>query len=228
MPRPLGGASGFRSEVSIGHASLKRYRPGRLDAAPPSPPPQQYVYAASDYRARGTAEAELCDKASTVDWLYISGSVAATAGAIALDDLGFQGATQAGIRLLGPPLVGATWGFLIGGAYLALPKCSSDFVQAPPPGESRATWPVAAGLALLSAATAPVIVGIETGQGSNTYAWPVGERIARLFLAGAGGALGALLPYAAPPKTWRAAKQLEKIRAGVTAQGFFVGYSLSF
>ena len=50
----------------------------------------------------------------------------------------------------------------------------------------------------------------------------------RLVLAGTGGAIGALLPYLLPPKTWRAKKELEHIRAGATAHGGFVGYTLSF
>jgi hypothetical protein len=50
----------------------------------------------------------------------------------------------------------------------------------------------------------------------------------RLILAGTGGALGALLPYLLPPKTWRAAKELEHLRAGADAHGAFVGYTIRF
>ena len=196
-----------------------------MDAAPPPP----YVYAATDYRPRGGREIELCSRASHVDWLYLGASVLADAGSIALDELVFQVARTESERLVGPSLIGLSWGFTVGGGYLALPKCSPDFVQAlPPEGGVRPDWPMAIGLTLLATATAPAIVGIETGTGPVTLPWSTTERSLRLVLAGAGGAIGALLPYLLPPKTWRAAKELQRIRAGVTAHGGFVGYVISF
>jgi hypothetical protein len=197
--------------------------------APPPPPPPPYVYAATDYRPRGAQEIDLCKRASNVDWLYFGGAVLADVGTIAVDELGFQTLNVPALRLIGPSLVGLSWGFTVGGGYLALPKCSPDYVEAPPPeGQVRADWPMAVAMTLLAAATAPVVVGVETGVGSVTIPWSTTERSMRLVLAGAGGTLGALLPYLLPPKTWRAKKQLERIRAGATVHGGFVGYSVSF
>ncbi len=187
------------------------------------------MYAVTEYRPRGAVEVDLCDRASHVDWVYAGGAVLADAATVALDSLFFQAQTAAGVRLIGPSLIGLSWGFTVGGGYLALPKCSPDFVRAPPPeGGGHADWPMAVSLTLLAAATAPVIVGIETGGGDVTLPWSTTERSLRLVLAGAGGAIGALLPYVMPPRTWRAAKELERIRAGADARGAFVGYSLTF
>lgn len=153
----------------------------------------------------------------------------ADAGAIAFDSLFLQAQTGAGVRLLGPSLVGLSWGFTLGGGYLALPKCSPDFVRARPlEGGRHAVWPIAVSLSLLAGATAPVIVGVETGEGKATLPWSTTERSMRLVLAGTGGVLGALVPYLLPPKTWRAAKQLERIRAGADAHAAFLSYSLKF
>jgi hypothetical protein len=161
--------------------------------------------------------------------LYAGGALVADVALVALDSQFFQTQSTAGVRLLGPSFIGLSWGFTIGGGYLALPKCSPDMVQAAPPeGNVRADWPVAVALTVLSMATAPVLVGIETGQGPATLPWSTGERSARLVLAGAGGTIGALLPYLLPPKTWRAKKELEHIRAGATTGGAFVGYSTAF
>jgi hypothetical protein len=203
-----------------------------LDAAPPPQPPPTppaQVYAATDYRPQNAEEVELCKSAGRVDWVYLGASILADAGTIALDSLVFQTEAQSGVRLVGPPLVGLSWGFTVGGGYLALPKCSPDYVtSAPPEGNVRADWPAAVAFTVLATATAPVLVGIETGQGPVTIPWSNGERSMRLVLAGAGGAIGSLLPYLIPPRTWRAKKQLEHIRAGATAQGGFVGYSITF
>lgn len=54
------------------------------------------------------------------------------------------------------------------------------------------------------------------------------ERTGRVFVAMGTGVLGALLPYALPPRTWAAKKEIERIRLGQTAGGAFVSYTLSF
>jgi len=60
-----------------------------VDALPPDPsPPGPYVYAASDYRPRQTREIELCERASTTDWVYLSGLGAGLVASIALDTAG--------------------------------------------------------------------------------------------------------------------------------------------
>lgn len=52
----------------------------------------------------------------------------------------------------------------------------------------------------------------------------------RLVLASGFGIAGALLPYLLPPKTWRAAKELERLRAAPTedGRGAFVSWRVRF
>ena len=125
-----------------------------MDAAPPSPaanppPPPAYVAAATDERPRGPREIELCEKASTPDWLYFGSGILLTAAAITLDG-NVKYAKGEGVRDLGPSSVGLTWGFTLGGGYLSIPKCSPDWVgSAPPEGDVRRgrTWPIAVAFA---------------------------------------------------------------------------------
>jgi hypothetical protein len=44
------------------------------------------VYAASDSAPRQTREIELCERASSTDWVYMSGLVAGVVGTVALDE----------------------------------------------------------------------------------------------------------------------------------------------
>jgi hypothetical protein len=203
-----------------------KVRADPLDAAPPPPPP--YVSAATDERPRGPREVELCEKASHVDWLYLGGALAADVAAIWLDNtLKYNDST--GLRYMGPAAVGLSWGWTIGGGYLALPKCSPDWVESSPPeGDVRADWPIALSFAALAGLMAPFIAGEEIG--SSPQSWPVPERTMRLVIASGMGVTGALLPYLLPPKTWRAAKELERLRAGATedGRGAFVSWSLRF
>jgi hypothetical protein len=186
------------------------------------------VYAATDERPRGAREVELCERASTPDWLYFGAGVVLTAGAIVLDN-DVKYASSSFTRQLGPSSVGLTWGFTLGGGYLSIPKCSMDFVpSAPPEGDVRASWPMAAAFALLAGATAPIIVATENGVPSPF--WSDGERRTRVVLASGFGVAGALLPYLLPPKTWRAARELEHLRAGATEEGrgAFVTWAVRF
>ena len=198
---------------------------------PPPPPPPAYVYAATPAageRPRTPEERELCEKASSPDWVYLGASVLVTAGAFVLD--GFARTSQyEGVRYLGPSGMGLTWGFTLGGAYLALPKCSPDYVSAPPPeGSVRTDWEIAVAIAALAGITAPVLESVETG--TIPPAWSNGERVMRLVLASGFAVAGASLPYLLPPKTWRAAKKLEDLRGAPTAdgRGAFVSWGIRF
>ena len=136
-----------------------------LDAVPPPPPAAQveapYAYAATDERPRSAHERDLCKTASQYDWMYSGGTLLLTAGAIALDNLVIQSAKEPELRLTGPALVGLTWGSVLGGGYLSLPKCDPGLVNAPPPeGDVHVRWPIAVAIALFAGATAPLVVGI--------------------------------------------------------------------
>jgi len=193
-----------------------------------SPPP--YVYAATDERPRGDREVELCKKASRFDWLYYSMPLALTAGTIALDSQVFKPKyDQPGWSYVGAGTVGFAWGWALGSLHMALPKCSPDWVgSAPPEGDVRTSWHLAAAFTLLAAVTAPIVVGTETGP--QPPAWDVSQRQARLGFAALGGVAGALFPYLLPPRTWSAARELARIRAEGTpdGRGAFVSYSLRF
>jgi hypothetical protein len=196
----------------------------------PRPPPAPYVYAATDERPRTAEERKLCEKASHPDWLYLGSGVVLTAGAIVLDQLALKSAsTSEGVRYLGPSAVGLTWGFTLGGAYLSLPKCSPDYVTSDPPeGDVRTNWEIAIVFAALAGLTAPILESVETG--TIPPAWSNAERAMRLVLASAFGVAGAFIPYVLPPKTWRAAKKLENLRASPTAdgRGGFVSWGIRF
>jgi hypothetical protein len=200
-------------------------------AAPTLPPdPPAYVYAANDERPRGPVEQELCDRASTTDWLYMGGSVASFAFSVYADLHWFQFSNQPGVRTIGPALVGTTWGFTLGGGYLAQPKCSGFVKSAPPEGDVRTSWHLALALAGLAAISAPMIEywGLYNFGDGVPLDWSVSERRLRLFAAAGGAFGGALLPYLLPPKTWRAAKELERIRLGTDARGSWVSYTVRF
>jgi len=200
--------------------------------SPPPPPPQEpapYVYAANDQRPRGAREQELCDKASTTDWLYEGLSLATFAATLYVDTTYFKFFDQPGLRTIGPGLTGLTWGFTLGGAYLAQPKCYGFVQSAPPEGDVRSTLPLAIALGMLSAASAPMIEYYFTGP--IPPEWSVSERRFRVFAAAGGGMIGAFLPYLLPPKTWRAAKELRRIRAEgdiAGGTGGFVSYTVRF
>src|SRR5206468_430596 len=122
-----------------------------VDAIPP------IVYAANDQRPRGAREEDLCERASTTDWLYMGVSAAAFVGSMYVDTAYFKFREQPGVRTIGPGLVGLTWGFTLGGGYL-----------------------------------------------------------------------GALLPYLLPPKTWRNAKELERLRVEAGKTATLVTYTVRF
>jgi hypothetical protein len=202
-----------------------------LHALPPPPPATvAYVYAPGDIFPRGARERELCARASHPDWVYL--------GALAVIDVGAFWLGSSDIfkyevdnipRLGGPAMIGLAWGATIGGAWLALPKCSPGWVQGPSrDGDERATWPMALSLALLAGATAPIVNGIAVGSNMPPD-WQTGERAAHVVVAGFAGFVGALLPYLIPPRTWTAAREIERIRVSAGARGgMFLGYALPF
>lgn len=194
--------------------------------APIADPPALVAPAAADLAPRAGRERELCEKASGPDWLYSAALLVLDAGAIWFDNA-IKLQDKPGVRLLGPSAVGLAWGATIGGGYLALPKCDMRWVsQAAYEGDVRTSWPLAISLALLAGVTAPVLVGVESGPLGGE--WQTSERVMRLVLSGSAGFVGALLPYVLPPKTWRAAKELEKLRLSASVTGAAVGFSFAF
>jgi hypothetical protein len=134
------------------------------------------------------------------------------------------------LRLSGPAAIGLSWGATVGGAWLALPKCSPQWTGEPPrEGNVHANWPIALSLALLAGATAPLINGIAIGSYDLPLTWTTVERAMHLVDAGLAGFVGAFLPYLIPPTTWSAAREIERIRFGADGHGgMFLGYSGRF
>jgi hypothetical protein len=200
-----------------------------VDALPP-PPPAVYQSAAGDIYPRTKREAELCATASRPDWLYLGGLVALDVGAIwgGSSDL-VKASSSIPVRaVLGPGVIGLTWGATVGGAWMALPQCSPTWVDAPPPeGQVRVHWPLALSLAVLAGITAPVVNGIAIGF-DLPVAWSTFEREMHLVVAGVAGFGGALLPYVLPPSTWSAARELERIRVSADPHSAFIGYGREF
>jgi hypothetical protein len=173
----------------------------------------------------------LCARASEPDWAYLAGLAALDVGAIWLfssHDIKYTASVP--LRMSGPVMIGVTWGATVGGAWLALPKCSPHWIGEPPPeGDVRATWPLALALALLAGATAPIINGIAIGSYNLPLEWSTFEREMHVVAAGLAGFGGALLPYLLPPRTWSAAREIQRIRFGADHHGgLLLGYSVAF
>jgi hypothetical protein len=175
-------------------------------------------------------EAHLCDAASRPDWLYLGGLVVLDTGAIALgSSFWMKWQVQSDVaRLTGPALIGLTWGATVGGAWLALPKCSTHWLpRRPPDGAAHQDWPLAVTLALLAGATAPLVNAIAVGF-TLPPGWSTEERAAHLVVAGVAGFGASFLPYLLPPKTWSAFKELQRLQVGVDARSLVIGYEGSF
>lgn len=195
------------------------------------PPPvvgPTHAIAATDHYGRDDRERALCKRAGEWSWGYIALLVNANVVAAGVE-IATKYAPDTGVRMLGPGLVGLTWGALLGGGYLAMPKCHPQYTGgAPPEGDVRSSLPLALGLATLAGVTAPVIVGVQTGN--LVPSWTTEERVMRLVTAGLAGFAGALIPYIpflAPPN-WRAAKELERVRVAPLDRGAWIGWSTSF
>jgi hypothetical protein len=196
-------------------------------ALPPAPDQAPYVYAASDIRPRQTREIELCERASHFDWQYTGGFALAFAGSVYLNINQFKESEHIGLRLMGPGLVGFTWGGFLSGGYLSLPKCDPMWAYGPPPeGNVRAVWPLATAIAVLSGVTSPIMDYLFLGP--VKLHWAVAERSARVFVAAGSGVLGALFPYVLPPRTWAAAREIERIRIEAMPGGVGLSYGATF
>jgi hypothetical protein len=207
---------------------------GPVDATPPLPPPHDTEMVAPaapapELPGAVSAERDACARASRVDVPYLGAMVLADAGTVVLDVEAFRSSGQPGVRMVGPALIGLSWGWSVGGAYMTLPQCTPGWRPGQAPeGDTRRVGPLTLSFSLLAAAMGPVIVGVETGQGSSTLAWAPGERVLRLVVAGGAGVVGSLLPYVLPPRPWRALRELEHLRAGADAHGAVVSYAIRF
>ena len=194
---------------------------------PPASLSAPYVYAATDIRPRQAKEIELCDAASTFDWEY-TGAFALAYGAATYLDIGpMKQSDTLAVRLSGPALVGFTFGGLLSGAFLSLPKCDPLWAEGPPPeGNVRTIWPIATGIAIISGIMGPILD--YTFLGPVSLQWAVAERSARVFIAAGAGVLGSLFPYLLPPRTWSARKQIDRMRVMGTPAGATVSYVVTF
>jgi hypothetical protein len=218
-----------------------------LDSLPPPPPAviaAESRPAAGDIYARDARERDLCSIASHPDWLYLGGLAFLDVATVYFgDDLTLKYSTNTLVREIGPLTIGFAWGATLGGGYLALPKCSWEWVgETPREGRDRPAWPMALAIALVAGATAPVVSQIAIGGCSNESGNPnatpcqqgyiaatsTEERAMHLVIAGLAGFGGALLPYVLPPRTYAAALELDKLRFGADQHGAFVGYSTAF
>jgi hypothetical protein len=175
----------------------------------------------------------LCAEAAHPDWVYLAGLAALDAASIAYGSAAFlKYSSSRPLRMTGPLAIGLTWGATLGGGWLSLPKCSLEWLdEAPPEGDVRDGWPLALSLALLAGVTAPIVNGIAIGT-NLPESWSDFEREVHVVVAGVAGFGGALLPYLLPPRTWRAARELERLRLrwdpAKAPGGVFVDYVVSF
>jgi hypothetical protein len=229
---------------SLPPATASPQPPASYAHAPAQAP--TYPAAPGDIYPRSDRERDLCRTASRPDWLYLAGLVALDAGAIYYGSLSAlkwpvhpfghnpQVTTETSstadvlVRLTGPAAIGLTWGATVSGVWLALPKCSLEWVgESPREGAVRDSWPVNLSLALLAGATAPIVNAIAAGY-TFPSAWTTFERAMHLVTAGVFGFGGAFLPLVLPPSTTAAARELDKIRLGGDGHSFFIGYGTSF
>lgn len=207
-----------------------------MDSLPPSPPaavadPPAYAAAPGDIYPRGSREKQLCDEAGHPDYLYLGGLLALDVAGIwygSSPDVTYSSSLP--LRMTGPLAVGLVWGATVGGVWMALPKCSPHWVgETPREGAVRESWPLALSLALLAGATAPIVNGIAINSYALPLSWTTFEREMHLVVAGVAGFAGALLPYLLPPRTWSAARELDRLRFGTDGRGnAYVSYAVTF
>jgi hypothetical protein len=176
--------------------------------------------------ARGDRERNLCEKAARVDWLYLSAAGLTAVGAVWLNGE-TKFAPSLPVRFAGPAAIGLSVGWLIGALPLALPQCSETGMRfGGREGDVRSNFFLATSVALGSAALASVTMAIATGQ--QPQEWGTVERAGRVATTAAFAFGGALLPYVLPPKTWRAAEELRRLRFEAGSESAFVSYTTSF
>jgi hypothetical protein len=196
-------------------------------SSPPPEEPPAYVYAATDLRPRQAREIELCEKASHFDWPYAGGIALAFGASIWANVDKLKHERELGLRMMGPALVGFTWGALLTGGFLSLPKCDPLWVAGPPPeGNVRSIVPLGTAIVAVAALTSPVMDYAFLGP-VKTF-WDVSERTARVFVASGFGVIGALLPYLLPPRTWSARKQIDRMHVEGTLGGAAMTYRFAF
>ncbi len=184
------------------------------------------MYGPGDIYPRGERERRLCEKAATTDWLYLSAAGVATIGSVWVN-AETKYSSPWPVRFLGPASIGLSMGWLIGSLPLALPQCSETGMRfGGREGDVRKPAIVAISLALGSAALSSITMAIATGQ--QPQAWDNAERAGRVITTSSFAISGALLPYLLPPKTWRAAEELRKMRFEVNEARAFLTYSTSF
>lgn len=208
-------------------ASLPVDAPAAQSAAAPPEDPPAYVYAAADIRPRQAREIELCTKAAQFDWMYTGAAFIGLVSGIYANTQHLKQAEEPGVRLVAPAWIGFSWGMLLSGGYLSLPKCDPTWAYGPPPeGNVRSPWPVAVAIAMVAGATAPAMDYAFLGPVKQE--WMVWERSTRVFVGIGTGVLGAVFPYIVSPRPWAAKKEIERIRLGAQAGGPFVSYTLAF
>jgi hypothetical protein len=186
-----------------------------------------YVYAATDIRPRQAREIELCKKASEFDWQYTGAWALAVSGSIFVNIDRLKHNSEPGVRLIGPALVGLTFGGFLTGGYLSLPKCDPLWAGGPPPeGQVRADWPLGFAIAALAGVMGPIMD--YNFLGPVKVDWSVHERSLRVAIAATTGVMGSLIPYLLPPKTWSARKEIDRLRVEGSPQGAKLTYTLAF
>jgi len=197
------------------------------NSLPPSPADAPYVYAATDIRPRQTKEIELCEKASHFDWQYMGAFTLAFLGS-EYANLGYlKHSGEPGVRLIGPGLIGFTWGGVLSGGYLSLPKCDPLYAEgAPPEGNVRTIWPLATAIAVISGVTAPIMDYAFLGPVRTE--WSVTERSMRVFIGAGFGVLGSIFPFILPPRTWSARKEIDRMRVEGMPGGASLSYTVRF
>lgn len=206
-----------------------------MDAQPPPPSPSAdvppdppaYVYAATDLGPRQAREIELCETASHFDWLYTGSFLLGFIGANYINIGYLKHGQDPGYRLIGPGLVGFTWGGFLAGGYLSLPKCEPQRApNIPPEGDVRASWPMIFAITAVAGITAPMLEATFLGAGKPD--WTVPERSARVFIGSGAGIIGSLFPYVISPRPWAAKKEIEKLRVEGLPGGAMLGWRTTF